>query len=251
MSSLANNALLAVSGAVLFGGSFIGFALMSGQPAHEIAVLKKFVKPPPPTSKAAEPEHAPVNVEDELPHVDAAAPDGHAAAEAAANERGAAINASVLGAFVLPAPFSAAELDSLQKDLRNKLTDAKQREQVIEERERELAERENTVQSRFAELQELRNVLDKRERELTAREQEADRGDTARAEKETRSWKELGKLFEEGDADDIAQKLAEFDPKDAAKVLIELDGERAAALLNALPAAKYKSYLDAYRKSVK
>jgi hypothetical protein len=39
----------------------------------------------------------------------------------------------------------------------------------------------------------------------------------------------------------------QFEPEEAARILRALDPQRASALVNALPAERYREFLDAYR----
>lgn len=154
------------------------------------------------------------------------------------------MTAGVLGAFVLPSPFDSRELQDLQKELVDRLARV------------EASEKENA--RRASELDEWQRTLEERARELTELRARTDAPEAASPEPETAaaaaatpadaaSWRSMSGLFEEGDVDDLAAKLAGFAPEEAAWILKGLEPERAAALLNALPKAQYKAFFDAWR----
>ncbi|MBK7878571.1 MAG: hypothetical protein IPJ77_23180 [Planctomycetes bacterium] len=257
-------ALMGVGGIVLLAGSFVTFAALSGAPLHEVAILKNFVKAP---DKPESPEkgskkgHADEGGDEHATETHAtektatakhASDDPHATkpAPTRAESRALEANVGVLGAFMLPSPFSSNELSELQTSLRGANEDAKQRLERIELRERELGEWEHALEQRNDELQDLRRLLEKRELELTMREDEVKRDEKAKDARDQQSWAELAKFFSEGDPDDLAKKLVLFEPKEAVRILRSLDDERASALVNALPADKYHAYLQAYRDAV-
>lgn len=246
MNPVLKGALFLIGGATLFTGSFVGVALVSGRSAHEIPLLKNLTNVP---EKSA-PEHT-TTTRRETPSNE------HGTTEVAAHEPAARrterqpVNASVLSAFVMPAPFNGDELAQMQSKLALRLEETEAKLAAAKEKERALDERERALTGREKELQALKNELDTRSKELVMRELELGRDNEANAAREEKSWAELARFFSEGEPDDLAKKLASFDPKDAAKILHQMDDERAIALVNALPQDRYKSFLDAYRKSVK
>ena len=244
--SIAKFALLGVGGATLFVGSFVGVALVSGKQAHEIPLLKNFSKheprhddPAKPVAK--QPEHA----------QNAPEPNDEPKHEAAKH---ATLTASVLGAFVMPAPFTSAELEEMQSKLRALNEQAEKLVATLEKRQTELDERESALGGREKELQALKAGLDLGMSELNMRHKEVaseQSVDATAAAKDAKSWKEVVRFFEEGEPEELAKKLATFEPEEAAKILRGLEDERAIALVNALPMEKYKPVLEAYRKSPK
>jgi len=247
--SIAKFALLGVGGATLFVGSFVGVALVSGKRAHEIPLLKNFSKPEPRHEDAAKP----VAKQPEHPET---APDPklepkHDPREASQH---APLSASVLGAFVMPAPFTSAELEEMQSKLRALNEQAEKLVATLEKRQTELDERESALDGREKELQALKAGLDRGMNELNMRHKEVaseQSVDATAAAKDAKSWKEVVRFFEEGEPEELAKKLATFEPEEAAKILRGLEDERAIALVNALPMEKYKPVLEAYRKSPK
>jgi len=228
---------------VLLFGSFVTFAALSGQPLHQVAVLKTFVQAP------AEPaEHAAAQPETKFasPHPESGA-QGHGRTSGEESLKAVERTVGVLGAFTLPSPFSADELSDLSRKLHTGNRNLESRQKRIEQRERDLDDRERDLEARQQELTELRQKLLEKEAELHMLSDEITRDSEARNARDAASWKEISKFFEEGEADELAKKLLSFEPKEAAKILRSLDDERAGALVNALPADKYKEYLDAFR----
>lgn len=247
MITVLKGALLLVGGATLFTGTFVGVALVSGRPAHQIPLLKNFAHKP---EKPRE-EHTTVS------HAQTKTPDTVVSHTASRTEDPAPhhdkqpTTASVLGAFVMPAPFNGDELAHMQSKLALRLEQIEVMLATASDKERALNERERALTGREKELVSIKNELDTRSKELAMRAQELDRDIEAGAAREDKSWAELARFFGEGEPDELAKKLSTFDPKDAAKILHQMDDERAIALVNALPQDQYKSFLDAYRKSVK
>jgi len=228
------NILLVVAGLVLFVGSFAAVALVSGRHPSEIPGLGLFVKAPEqaavvPAHEMRSPRAAPEDVATEVPAPVAKASSG------------------LVGAFVMPAPYSADEIERLQQALHTALAQAKGRVDELDRREKRAAEWEHSVEQRLSELAQLRTLLEQKETELRAREIQLAKDAQVKNERDEASWKEIAGFFEEGDPSDLAQRLAEFEPEKAAKILGNLDDSRARELVNGLPKEKYKPYLEAYR----
>lgn len=244
--SIVKYALIGVGGATLFAGSFVGVALVSGKTAHEIPLLKNFAKPEPKHDDPTKPVTA------EAPKVEPTPEKKPEPKEPAPKH--APLTASVLGAFVMPAPFSSAELEAMQSKLRALNDEAEKLVATLQKRQTELDERESALNGREKELQTIKAELDHGMNELNMRHKEVaneQHVDANAAAKDEKSWKEVVRFFEEGEPDELAKKLATFEPEEAAKILRGLDDERAIALVNALPMDKYKPVLEAYRKTPK
>ncbi len=229
--SLVKTSLLVLGGTGLFAGSFVGVAIMSGHSMHEIPLLGKFSKAPVQPIVAHEPEHV-----TETPQ------------EVAVKRP---VTASVLGAFILPAPFSSDELADMQDRLIARVSEVEKSLAEAKAKERALDERERALLGRESELQTLKVDLDTRTKELVVREEELKRDSDAAVAQEQASWVEVARFFQEGEPDELGKKLATFEPVNAARILHQLDDERAIAIVNALPPDKYKQFLDAYRKTAK
>lgn len=252
MKPIVTYALFGLGGLTLFGGAFVVSSALSGTPLYEVAFLKNFVRAPvepeetdgPPDHESTSEELADTHDEPKPAH------DTHAPATKR-DLLAVEANIGVLGSFLLPSPMSATELGELQSQLRHMVEDVRGRLARIEERERKLTEWESSLEARFAEISQMRQLLERHELELSMREEEAKRDEDAKNARETQSWKELAKFFEEGEPGDLAKRLAQFEPKDAVRILLALDDERASALVNALPPEKYHAYLEAYRGEIR
>jgi len=232
------NILLVGAGLVLFAGSFAGVALVSGRHPSEIPGLSWIARKPPEAPPTAPPH--------EMPAPRKAPVDGEGD-EPQRVEPALAGAGGLLGAFVMPAPYTASEIHELQQSLRKALVDAQSRLADIERREKRAAEWEQSVEQRRGELSQLRSLLEQKESELKGREIALRKEAQEKDQRDEASWKEIAGFFEEGDADELGARLAEFEPEKAAKILGHLEDSRARELVNALPKDKYKAYLEAYR----
>jgi flagellar motility protein MotE (MotC chaperone) len=239
--SLVKTSLLVLGGTGLFAGSFVGIAMISGHSMHEIPLLGKFSKAPvqpivtPPQPIEPIVSHEPEHVTETPQEVPVKRP----------------VTASVLGAFLLPAPFNSDELADMQQRLAARVAEAEKTLADAKAKERALDERERALLGREAELQALKTDLDTRTKELVGREEELKRDSDAALAQEQASWNEVARFFQEGEPDELGKKLATFEPVNAARILHQLDDERAIAIVNSLPPDKYKQFLDAYRKTAK
>lgn len=221
-----------VGGSALFCGAFLSFAVFSGQPLQKVAGLGRLVP--------------------EVAGEEGAEPAAALAQEPAAprsREELLVSQASVLGIFQVPAPFSNTELRELSGELESELRRVREVNAELAEREAALTEREAALKNRFEQLAQLRAQLDELELDLRLRRAETDRDATVQLERERASWKRVARAFEEGDTGELAERLASFEPGEAALLLRELPDERAAALLQALPQAVYRDFVDAFRRA--
>ena len=245
MNSMLKYALFGVGGLVLFSGAFVVFAALSGAPLSEVAVIGRFV-PKPEGEEEKDAHEAESEIASAPDH--AAAPVAHAdPAKRMPDKKALEANIGVLGAFLMPSPYSSTELADLQQELRTALADAKERLARIDAREGELDEWERTLSDRLADLKALQASIEKSEGELALREAEVARDEKAKREREAQGWTEVARFFEEGDPEELAQKLVRLGPKEAARILRALDEARAGELVNALPQEKYNEFLEAYR----
>jgi len=240
MNGLGKAALLGLGGATLFATAFVVFAALSGAPLSEVAFVGRFV-PDAPADEPPDPAPA-----DGL-EAPATASARHDATTRVPDAAVVEANVGVLGAFLIPAPYTSGELAKLQGELRAALADARRRTERVAEREGELDEWERTLGERLAELQALRAGIEKSDRELALREAEVARDESAKRERDAKSWAQIARFFESGDTEELAQKLVELGPEESARILRALDEERAGELVNALPADKYAEFLEAFR----
>jgi len=223
--------IVAVGGvsAVLFALTYVGVAVAKGVPMSAVPPFAWFANEVPPAAPAA--------------HVTSVV-----AAPAPRPETPLVppMTAGVLGAFVLPSPFDSRELQSLQKELTERRTRIEESESLLEKRARDLDDWQKTLEERMREIDAARGGLTPGSAPTAATTSGS--SETA-AQDDPASWRAMASLFEEGDAEEMATKLASFEPDEAAQVLKGLEPERAALLLNALPTPKYKPFLDAWRRA--
>jgi len=219
-------------GLTLFGGAFIVFSALSGEPLHEIAFLRHFVGVP--ASPTA-------------PEAERATPEEDAIGARTGSEV-LGEHAGLLGAFVLPSPFTSTQLNDVQTELKAKLREVQTELARERERELELDELEQATRDRYDELKAIRSGLEDWERDLELREQELERSASARAEQERESWRTLSKLFAEGDADEAAERLILYTPEEAANILRALDVDRAGEIINSIRGEGWKAYSDAFSR---
>lgn len=257
MAPIAKTVLLVVGGTVLFTGSFVGVALVSGHKMAEIPLLKNFAHAP----EVVKRPHGDSPDSADHPETGETAEAGHEGGETKPEANGATsdrkphgerpTNATALAAFVMPSPFTGEELAEMQARIAEHLEEIETMLAAAKAKAQELDEREHSLVDREKELSSLKDELDHRTKDLEMREEELKRDAESATEKEERGWVETAKFFQEGEVEDLAKKLATLDPVYAAKILRQLEDERAIALVNALPQDKYKPFLDAYRKGIK
>lgn len=238
--SILKTSLLVLGGGGLFAGSFLGFTVATGHSFHDIPLLSKLAHDP------VQPIVVPPHPVDTL---DAPAEPEHAAETPPAPAVKPPATASVLGAFMLPAPFSSDELADMQARLAARLAEAESTLAAAKAKETALDERERALLGREAELKKLKDDVETNTKDLIVRELELKRDADATEAREQQGWLDLARFFQEGEPEDLAKKLSMLDPLKGALILRQLDDERAIAIVNALPPEKYKEFLDAYRKN--
>lgn len=239
MNSLLKYVAFSAASVVVFAGSFLLFASLSGAPMHDIAVIGKFFPDPEEGSDAAQPaaNDAPSDLISEVDQD--RRPSRQVLAEAA----------TPLRAFVVQSPFSTEELAELQAELKNRIESARRMQTELEEKLDDVGARELQLEERWAELEQIRNGLIEQDLELAQREDELERDARAQNERESASWTSMAKVFEEGKPAELARNLILFEPEEAARILRALPEARASALIRELPRDRYLEFAEAYRKA--
>jgi flagellar motility protein MotE (MotC chaperone) len=217
----------------LFVSTFICAAAMSGTPLHELAVVGGLFP---------EPTRASLTASDPAPRIQA---EVRPASEILRNQL------SILGSFRMPSEMTSDAILMLQEDLRTRTAALAERESLIDQKQKEVSERESALGERWDELAGLRGHLQDWEEELDQRSRELDRDEAVLEEDERRSWRALADMYAVGDAALAGARLATFEPAEVAQILAGLDSDRASALLAALPASRYRAFLDAYRTAIR
>lgn len=271
MNKIALLSASAVGGLALFGVAFLGFAKLNGVPLHSLpAIGGMFPKveedhgethaAAPDVASAAGAGHATTptseKAHDSEPHANASdaqaagskpAPEVHAPPPAQVHDlRPQEARAGVFDLLDVDGLYTQEELKTLADSLRAKNREAENRLHEIESREEMLADRLTALDERRRTLDEFARQLDARERELSAREAEARRdGQTTGADG---APADMSGFFGDGDTEVLAQRLAGFSPEEAGAILVKLAPARARELLDALPAARWRDFAEAYAR---
>jgi len=215
-------------------GSFLTFAILSGTPLHEMAIVGGMFPEPRAITGTGE------GIADPLEDL-------------ATDSRPRATvldQASIpLQAFVLQSPFTTERLESLQTELKSAIHSNEQLALELGETKAELDRQRQHIEDRWNELDLFRDKLVERDLELQSLSDELERDVAAQSEKERAQWVKAAKLFEKGKTKDLARNLTLYPPTDAAKILSALEGERAAEILAAVPPDRYLEYAEAFRKA--
>lgn len=227
-------AAMTLGGLSLFAVCFLGFAVMSGTPLHEVAGIGAFFDAPQVATPGEAGEPGPEEQEK---------PPKRPVSEVVSAGIG------VMGTWTLPAPYTKEELQGLVDELKGKLTTIQQREAHLDERERKLDDQAADLAERFESMERLRVRLEEFQRELDLRELEVQRGEKAVAQEESARWKDVAGILADLDETQAGQRLVEYPPEEAGAILRAMNPEQANAVLNAVDPSRWKEYVDAYTKA--
>jgi flagellar motility protein MotE (MotC chaperone) len=215
MSKLLEIAAFSLGGLSIFAVCFLGFAMASGVPLHDVAVVGKMFPSP---EEAGEPSTAV-----EVPE------------PAASDQEVIRSSMGVLGTWNLPSPFDREELVQLSGELKAKIHMLEAREAALDQREREVEEELALLDERFKAIDELRLRLEAKDAELTLRERQVSKSEEDELASEQQRLADLAELVGglDGDEDKVAF-LSEFPAEEAAAILRQMNAQDAAALLNGL-----------------
>lgn len=221
--------VMGLGGLSLFVVAFLGFAAMSGSPLSEVAVIGPLLADDEEEGVAEDLSEVP---EDELPR--------------ASEKQVIEANVGILNAYTLDSPMNADELQSLAVELKKTKLSYEERLRMLDERELSISEREDDLTHQFEVLEELRAELDRLESDLALRLQEVESEEEKVSTGEQARFKEIAKLFAEGEPKKLKDRFLMYEAPEAAQILRQLPPDRATELLNALPADKWKAYVEAY-----
>jgi hypothetical protein len=240
MKPLRIPSMLLFGALVLFGSAFAGFAHLRGVPAQELPVLGAlFRTPAKPPREGMIP--APVKIA-VTPRVESSAMQNPLPLP----PRRAPSKTSVLDVFKLESPFTAAQLRELVETLRQRERQAEDRLDAAARKESQLAEREVALQDQQRRLLEMRAQLERMQSDLRTESAVLAQQLLQHRAIEDEAWRTRGRLFEEGEPELLAPRLATYAPEEAAQVLATLEPDRARDLLDALPAARWRDFAEAY-----
>ncbi|HIG11678.1 MAG: hypothetical protein ABGY71_04575 [bacterium] len=234
MHKILKYGLFGLGGFSLFLGSFTGIAALSGTPMHQVAGIGAFFDAPavaPGTTRTSE-EPRVANEEPAISGQDAL-------------ER----QAGLLGAWMVPSPFTGTELRSLQDELKAKFQENRELLGTLRARELELDEWEKTLQEKYNELADIRTKLEDMEGDLELRYAELERDEAAERSRELAGWEAQAELYKGGEPEINASMLANETPEDAALLMRALGPTAAGEILRLLePPELRKAFMDAYRR---
>ena len=151
-----------------------------------------------------------------------------------------------LGAWSLPAPYTARELRTLVDELKAKLLVLERREKELQKREQELDIEKDSLAERYESIEQMRTELERYKEELDLRERVIAVKEGDEAQRETAQWRRVAQVMAALQPEEAARKIVQYSAEDAAKVLTELDGEKAGSILVLIPDDRFREYLDAY-----
>jgi len=219
---------LIIGGVSLFAASFMGFALMSGTPAHEIALVGHWF--PEPAFLASPGEVPPLAAEK-------------------SDVRIVEANLGVLGAFDLGSPYTRNELRQLTSDLEAKRQDYETRLAELEVREGEIASLEAALLERLGSLESMRKGLDVYARDLDLRQAEVTRDEVAVDDRVQAERQDLARLLTDLDPREAARRLAGFEPGNGAAILIHIEPDLASEILGEVSRTSWKALAEAYAQA--
>lgn len=230
MSKVLEFSAMALGGLSLFAVCFLGFAVLSGTPLHEVAIIGGlFEPPPPPTPPITEQPDGSTERPTERPDQDVVS-----------------AGIGVMGTWNLPSPYTQDELRSLTDEIKGKLTVLELREEHLDERERQLGDEASSIAERFESLERMRTELEEFERELDLRELEVLRDEKTMKNQATAQWRDVATILADMDETTAGQRLVEYPPEQAAAILRAMTPEQASTVLNAVDPSRWKEYVDAY-----
>lgn len=236
MNNTLKTSMMALGGLGLFTGTYVGIALISGAPLHEVAGISMFVDAPETPEGPAPSALVADNSVDEP------------------EKTGSELlnsNAGLLGAFMMDAPFTASELRGLENELKRKLREQTIERGALEVRSLELDEWEHSLRERQTKLASLRTKLEEMENKIELRTAELERDEDVAKDRERQSYRELAAIFKGGSPEVNAGMMMSESPEDAALILRELDPAQAGEIMRLIePRTERKKYMDAYRLAV-
>jgi flagellar motility protein MotE (MotC chaperone) len=136
--------------------------------------------------------------------------------------------------FKLPPPFTASEIESLVRELKDSRARADADRQRYEAELLDLERMRREIEANREALNDTADALETRARELIAARDELDRERTFVREEETRNFKTLAAMYESMPAEDAAAKLEGLEDDVVAKVVGRMSERKAGRILAAM-----------------
>ena len=224
--------------------SFLGFAVMSGVPLHEVAVIGGLFEGPP--------------VEDAEEGADGSEFPVDGASERSPTRSPESVVAGSMGlmsAYSLPSPYTQVELQELADEVKGLSLRLDARRIELDRREADLRATEESFEQRILALEDLQQSLDRFQRELLERELEVKRDEDAEDLSEVQRFAEIATALETFEKDDARiGLLLSYEPDEAAMILVALDekvrNSSFAGMSARLSAEKMREYLEAFSSAL-
>jgi flagellar motility protein MotE (MotC chaperone) len=230
MSKAIEIAAMTLGGLSLFAVCFLGFAVLSGTPLHQVAGIGRLLGAPTPLTPEfpEQPENT-----DEHP---GPRPEGDVISS----------SIGVMGTWTLPSPYTQDELRGLTDEIKGKLTVLELREQQLDDRELQLDDEADSIAERFEAMERLRADLETFQRELELRELEVMRDEETTRDQNAAQWRDVAVILADLDEEEAGKRLVEYPPEQAAAILRAMTPADASTALNAIEHGRWKEYVDAY-----
>ncbi|HPF12717.1 MAG: hypothetical protein H6830_09620 [Planctomycetes bacterium] len=225
-----NKLLLIVAGitaaALLLVGTFVTAAGMMGANLSELPLLGRMFPAPPVAAVDTQVDATGTSIEEKVQ------------ADRRSPEQVIDMSASPLQAFLLPTPWTAAELEGLETQLKNRLAAVAEREKQLDERENLLSESQRHLADLQAELENVRTGLIEERDDTSAMQEEVAREQEAAKQRKVAGLRRMSNLFADGDPEDSARMLLEaYSPEEAGIVLSGLGPDRVRDLMQGIHVA--------------
>ena len=220
--------------------SFLGFAVMSGVPLNEIAVIGDLFATPEPPRDTEKDSEGDDSMDMDAPPLGPPKP----TQEVVASTMG------LMSAYGLPSPYTQAELQELADELKGRAARLDARSIELDERELTLEELEGGYEQKLQALQDMQNRLDNFQRELLAREREVMQAEQEERLSDERKYAEIARVLSGFEGERRNQLLVQYDPDEAALILLALTEdvrtETLSGLSDLVQPEKMRAYVEAY-----
>lgn len=222
--------------------SFLGFAMLSGVPLHEVAVVGGLFEAP----DSDDPE-----TENSVDPMLAGAPE--ASRPQKTDDRVVQGSLGLMSAYSLPSPYTQSELQELAEELKGRALQLESREQELDRRDETLQEMEDSYENRLAALQDMQGKLESFQRELLLREKEVESMEDDALLGMQRKFAEIGRVLEGFELADRVPLLVEYPPEEAALILSSMTDdarlETLSGLGESLTPDRVKTFVEAYSEA--
>jgi len=223
--------------------SFMGFAIMSGVPLNEVAVVGRFFPDTHISVPGDVPKAAPMDTTKSSPRPKGTG-QGKPLDALVANSLG------LMSAYSTPSPYTQTQLKELVGQIKARSARLEARSNELDQREASLNEREADNGQKLAALKDLQDHLDSLQKELLAREAEVDGKEETVRLKDNRKYAKIAGVLEGFKPQRRDQLLSQYEPDQAALILQsmteDIRSKALAGLSELLPPEKVRAYVEAF-----